>query len=151
VELGHHLSPHLSTLDLAVTLHGDRRLEPQGRGLVVDEREDPAIAAELVSRAFLRERINTGRKQPLTLQADDGNTMLAATLECRLEELGELRSLSRPRVSTENTYSGSLFRKMEYRPDYPRKPFTSKEQACQWVADFVDWYKHQHRHTESNS
>jgi len=36
---------------------------------------------------------------------------------------------------------------VKYRPDYPRKPFASKDQACQWVASFVDWYNHQHRHS----
>jgi putative transposase len=113
----------------------------------VDEREDPAIAADLVSRACLRERISKGRKQPLILHADNGNAMRAATLESRLEELGVLRSFSRPRVSNDNPYSESLFRTVKYRPDYPRKPFTSKEQACQWVGAFVDWYNHRHRHS----
>jgi putative transposase len=113
----------------------------------VDEREDPAIAADLVSRACLRERISKGRKQPLILHADNGNAMRAATLESRLEELGVLRSFSRPRVSNDNPYSESLFRTVKYRPDYPRKPFASKDQACQWVAEFVDWYNHQHRHS----
>jgi transposase InsO family protein/transposase-like protein len=113
----------------------------------VDEREDPAIAADLVSRACLRERISKTRKQPLILHADNGNAMRAATLESRLEELGVLRSFSRPRVSNDNPYSESLFRTVKYRPDYPRKPFTSKDEACQWVASFVDWYNHQHRHS----
>jgi len=113
----------------------------------VDEREDPAIAADLVSRACLRERISKGRKQPLVLHADNGNAMRAATLESRLEELGVLRSFSRPRVSNDNPYSESLFRTVKYRPDYPRKPFASKEQACEWVAAFVDWYNHRHRHS----
>jgi putative transposase len=54
----------------------------------VAEREDPTIAADLVSRACLRERISRGRKQPLILNADNGNAMRAATLESRLEELG---------------------------------------------------------------
>jgi putative transposase len=113
----------------------------------VAEREDPAIAADLVSRACLRERISKGRKKPLILHADNGNAMRAATLESRLEELGVLRSFSRPRVSNDNPYSESLFRTVKYRPDYPRKPFASKDQACQWVASFVDWYNHQHRHS----
>ena len=113
----------------------------------VDEREDPAIAADLVSRACFRERISKGRQQPLILHADNGNAMRAATLESRLEELGVLRSFSRPRVSNDNPYSESLFRTVKYRPDYPRKPFASKEQACQWVAAFVDWYNHRHRHS----
>jgi transposase InsO family protein len=112
----------------------------------VDEREDPAIAADLVSRACLRERISKGRKQPLILHADNGNAMRVATLESRLEELGVLSSFSRPRVSNDNPYSESLFRTVKYRPDNPRKPFTSKENSCQWVSASVDWYNHQHRH-----
>ena len=73
--------------------------------------------------------------------------MRAATLESRLEELGVLRSFSLPRVSNDNPYSESLFRTVKYRPDNPRKPFGSKEQACQWVIAFVDWYNHRHRHS----
>ena len=113
----------------------------------VAEVESAELAADLVSRACLRERISKGRQQPLTLHADNGNAMRAATLESRLEELGVLRSFSRPRVSNDNPYSESLFRTVKYRRDYPHKPFASKEQACQWVAAFVDWYNHQHRHS----
>ena len=100
-----------------------------------------------ICRACLRERISKGRKQPLILHADNGNAMRAATLESRLEELGVLRSFSRPRVSNDNPYSESLFRTVKYRPEYPRKPFASKDQACQWVGSFVDWYNHRHRHS----
>jgi putative transposase len=73
----------------------------------------------------------------------NGNAMRAATLESRLEELGVLRSFSRPRVSNDNPYSESLFRTAKYRPDYPSRPFASKEEACFWVASFVDWYDYQ--------
>ena len=73
--------------------------------------------------------------------------MRAATLEVRLEELGVLRSFSRPRVSNDNPYSESLFRTVKYRPNYPNRPFRSKEEACQWVSSFIDWYNHQHRHS----
>ena len=71
----------------------------------------------------------------------------AATLESRLEELGVPRSFSRPRVSNDNPYSESLFRTAKYRPDYPSRPFASKAKACEWVAAFVDWYNHRHRHS----
>ncbi len=39
----------------------------------VAEQKDPAIAADLVSRACIRERISKGRQQPLILHADNGN------------------------------------------------------------------------------
>ncbi len=67
----------------------------------ITEREDPAIAANLVSRACLRERISKGRCQPLILNADNDNAMRAATLENLLEVLGVLRSFSRPQVSND--------------------------------------------------
>jgi len=108
---------------------------------------DDLTAADLVGRACLRERISKRCRQPLILHADNGNAMRAATLESRLEELGVLRSFSRPRVSNDNPFSESLFRTVKYRPDYPRRPFQSVEEACGWVADFVDWYNHRHRHS----
>jgi len=113
----------------------------------VADREEAQIAADLVSRACLRERISKGRPQPLILHADNGNAMRAATLESRLEELGVLRSFSRPRVSNDNPYSESLFHTLKYRPDYPRRPFQSMEEACSWVAAFAGWYNDQHRHS----
>jgi len=51
----------------------------------VAEREEPGIAADLVCKACLRERVSKGRRQPLILHADNGNAMRATTLESRLE------------------------------------------------------------------
>ena len=47
----------------------------------VPEREDPAIAADLVSRACIRVRIGKGRTRLLILHSDNGNAMRAATAE----------------------------------------------------------------------
>ena len=121
----------------------------------VAEVESAEIAADLVQRACLKERYRRpsgfgsrqGHQAPLILHADNGNAMRGATLESRLEEMGVLRSFSRPRVSNDNPYSESLFRTVKYRPDYPSRPFASKEEACEWVAAFVDWYNHRHRHS----
>ena len=121
----------------------------------VAEVESADIAADLVQRACLKERYHRPRgfgshhpqQQPLILHADNGNAMRGATLESRLEEMGVLRSFSRPRVSNDNPYSESLFRTVKYRPDYPRRPFASKDEACEWVAAFVDWYNHRHHHS----
>ena len=99
----------------------------------VDEREDPDIAVDLVSRACLRERLTKSRSQPLILHSDNGNAMRAATLESRLAELGVLL-----RSSNDSPYSESLFRTVKYWPDYPCQPLVSKERASWWVAAFVD-------------
>ena len=121
----------------------------------VAEVESAQIAADLVQRACLKERYHRPngfgsrkcQQQPLILHADNGNAMRGATLESRLEEMGVLRSFSRPRVSNDNPYSESLFRTVKYRPDYPSRPFASKGEACEWVAAFVDWYNHRLHHS----
>ncbi len=121
----------------------------------VAEAESAQIAADLVQRACLKERYHRPsgfgsrqcQQQPLILHADNGNAMRGATLESRLEEMGVLRSFSRPRVSNDNPYSESLFRTVKYRPDYPSRPFASKDEACEWVVSFVDWYNHRHHHS----
>ena len=121
----------------------------------VAEVESADIAADLVQRACLRERYRRpsgfGSHQslhpPLILHADNGNAMRGATLESRLEEMGVLRSFSRPRVSNDNPYSESLFRTVKYRPYYPSRPFGSKGEACAWVVAFVDWCNHRHCHS----
>jgi transposase InsO family protein len=121
----------------------------------VAEVESAQIAADLVQRACLKERYRRpsgfGSRQchqpPLILHADNGNAMRGATLESRLEEMGVLRSFSRPRVSNDNPYSESLFRTVKYRPDYPSRPFANKEEACEWACAFVDWYNHRHHHS----
>ena len=95
----------------------------------VAEVESAEIAADLVQRACLKERYRRpsgfgsrqGHQAPLILHADNGNAMRGAALESRLEELGVLRSFSRP--------------------------FACKAEACEWVAAFVDWYNHRHRHS----
>jgi putative transposase len=71
-----------------------------------------------------------------------GSTMLAT-----LQRLGVVASFSRPHVSDDNPYSESLFRTMKYRPNYPSKPFSSVEEAMQWVAGFVTWYNTAHLHS----
>ena len=65
----------------------------------VEQSESAELAAELVSRACLKERIiNEG-----------------SPLEVRLEELGVLRSFSRPRVSNDSHCSEPLFHIVKYR------------------------------------
>ena len=65
------------------------------------EREDLAIAADPVSRACLKERISTERKQQLILHADNGNAIRASTLGSRVEGLGELKSFEASGIERE--------------------------------------------------
>lgn len=80
------------------------------------------------------------------LHADNGGPMKGSTMLLKLYELGVTASFSRPRVSEDNPYSEALFKTLKYRPGYPGR-FTSLESARNWVADFVHWYNHEHRHS----
>lgn len=55
----------------------------------VAEREDLAIAADLISRARLRERISKGRWEPLVLHADNGNASPQASRRVACGHVGE--------------------------------------------------------------
>ena len=62
-------------------------------------------------------------------------------LQAKAEQRQPLLGIAVPHCVDAGPRSG------EYRPDYPRRPFQSVEQACAWVAAYVDWYNHQHRHS----
>jgi hypothetical protein len=55
--------------------------------------------------------------------------------------------ISRPHVCNDNPYSEALFRTLKQTPVYPRLPLADREAARRWVARFVDWYNHEHRHS----
>ncbi len=55
-------------------------------------------------------------------------------------------SHSRPYVSDDNPFSEAGFRTMKYRPGYP-KVFTDLDAAREYIAGYVPWYNHQHKHS----
>ena len=113
-------------------------------GWSVHEEEDGQLAAQLVERAALAERVVRGE---LTLHADNGGPMRASTLLAKLEALGVAASFSRPRTSDDNPFSEALFRTLKYRPEFPAAPFESIDAARAWVARFVHWYNEIHFHS----
>lgn len=106
--------------------------------------ESADLAALLMSKASLAEGL-AGRE--VVLHSDNGSAMKSATMLATLERLGIMPSFSRPRVSNDNAFAESLFRTCKYRPNYPRRPFETVDQARQWVQQFVQWYNHQHKHS----
>ncbi len=113
-------------------------------GHEVHEAESAELAALLMRRASLAEGL-AGR--PLVLHSDNGSAMKGATMLATLENLGVVASFSRPRVSNDNPFAESLFRTCKYRPDYPRRPFGSIDEARAWTQQFVRWYNHEHKHS----
>ena len=89
---------------------------------------------------------NENVKENLYLHSDNGGPMKGATFIFTLQRLGVIPSYSRPRCSDDNPYSESLFKTIKYNVGYP-KAFKSLEDAKEWVADFVNWYNTEHRHS----
>jgi transposase InsO family protein len=107
----------------------------------IHSEEKSELSAAMMHR--LSQQINLNG---IILHADNGGPMKGANMLAKLYELGVLASFSRPRVSEDNPYSESLFKTLKYRPGYP-KCFKSLSDAGIWVADFVHWYNHVHRHS----
>ena len=114
-------------------------------GWEIHESESGEYAATLMQRTVMAEQCF---RQPLVLHSDNGAPMKSATLLAKLDELGVTPSRSRPRVSNDNPYSESLFRTLKYRPTWPTEGFSDLAAARAWVQRFVDWYNHEHRHSQ---
>lgn len=122
--------------------------------MVIDVWSRMIVAAQVYSRecgdiasAFLQDAV-TGQEisDSLILHQDNGSPM-KGTLKACMEHLGVAMSYSRPRTSDDNPFSESLFGTMKTRPEYPRKPFASLEDAQAWVEAFVHWYNEEHLHS----
>lgn len=106
--------------------------------------ESSKLASQLLEQALISE--NPGGVD-LVVHSDNGAPMKGATFRATLERLGLTPSYSRPQVSDDNPYSESLFRTLKYRPEFPRQPFASLEEARRWVTKFRRWYNHEHLHS----
>ena len=113
-------------------------------GWPVDDTECRVRASALLEDIGPREAI---APQPVVRHSDNGGPLKGATLLATLPSLGVMPSFSRPAVSNDNPYSEALFKTLKYRPDYPAKPFADLAAARGWVAAFVRWYHHEHRHS----
>ncbi|MBA0216956.1 hypothetical protein H0248_06185 [Pectobacterium brasiliense] len=60
---------------------------------------------------------------PAALHAGNGAAMKSQTLQMKPHELAIRPSHSRPRVSNDNAYVESLFRTLEYVPQWPSSGF----------------------------
>ena len=110
----------------------------------VHERECAELAAALATEACYLEGVSPDE---VVLHSDNGSPMKGATMLATLQRLGLIPSFSRPSVSDDNPFSEALFRTLKYRPQYPEQAFEDIGAARTWVACFVNWYNHEHRHS----
>lgn len=115
-------------------------------GWLVAEIQSADLARQLIDQTARRQHIEPGQ---LTLHSDNGTPMKGKPLTQLLEDLGVIRSHSRPYTSDDNPFSEAQFKTMKYRPDYPDR-FADIEAARQWVRQFVQWYNQDHYHSGLN-
>jgi putative transposase len=96
--------------------------------------------------ALIEETIEKNNARGVCIHSDNGKPMRNGTIDALYEKLGIIQSHSRPRVSTDNAYSESLFKTVKYQPNYPEK-FSTMEESLNWVGGFVDWYNNEHTHS----
>ena len=113
-------------------------------GWQVHDCESSAHAADLIEDIAYREKIE---KNQLVIHSDNGSPMKGATLRAKMIDLEIAFSYSRPRVSNDNPYSESLFKTIKYHYSFPESPFSSLDEARNWVDSFVHWYNEEHKHS----
>ena len=82
----------------------------------------------------------------LTLHADPGTSMRSKPVAALLVDLQLTKTHSRPLISDDNPYSGSQFKTLKYRPDFPER-FGSTQDARAHCQQFFHWYNNEHRHS----
>ena len=107
----------------------------------IHDTEDIDIAAAMFRKIKGRRNL-----KGVKLHSDNGNPMKGATMIMTLYNLGVIPSFSRPRVSNDSPYIEALFKTVKYTAGYPGQ-FKDIEHARSWMAEFVNWYNTEHRHS----
>ena len=110
-------------------------------GWEIHDREDDELSSQLFK--MLKKKYDM---RGIYLRSDNGNPMKGATMLMTLYHLGVIPSYSRPRVSNDNPFIESLFKTLKYTAGYPGH-FKGIDHARTWMADFVNWYNSEHRHS----
>ncbi len=108
-------------------------------GACVHVTETAVLAEEMMQTVF------TMHGTPRVVHADRGTSMTSKTVAALLTDLGVTRSHSRPRVSNDNPFSEASFKTLKYAPVFPDR-FGSPAHARAFLAEFVQFYNHYHRH-----
>jgi len=106
-------------------------------------RESARLAKLLIGSGCRQQGILPGQ---LTTHSDRGAIQTAKDLHQFFEDMGIVRSLSRPRVSNDNPYSESQFKTTKYSPGYPGR-FDGFSHADRWCTSTFNWYNNEHRHS----
>ena len=109
-------------------------------GCVVHARESAGLAEDFMATVFGVYGI------PKVVHADRGSSMTSKPVTALLSDLEVVKSHSRPKVSNDNPYSEAAFKTLKYLPEFPER-FGSLEHARAFMAEFIEAYNHEHRHS----
>lgn len=110
-------------------------------GWSIHDSESEEFARQLFSQLQSKRKL-----KGVWVHSDNGNPMKGATFSVWLATLGMFLSHSRPLVKNDNPYIESFFKTLKYHAAYPGR-FNTIHQAREWMADFINWYNTQHRHS----
>lgn len=110
-------------------------------GWEIHDRESEGISSDMFRR--LKSKLDL---KGVRLHSDNGNPMRGSTMIQTLYNLGVLPSFSRPRVSNDNPFSESFFKTVKYTAGFP-KTFNDITFSRSWMANFVNWYNTEHKHS----
>ena len=113
-------------------------------GWSIQDRESEIHSRNLFDNVFTKESFPN-----VHIHSDNGHPMKGTSLMALFSKLHIVNSYSRPRVSNDNPFSESFFKTLKYSPKYPAK-FNSIEEARVWMANFIDNYNNNHRHSGIN-
>lgn len=113
-------------------------------GWSIQDRESEIHSRDLFESVFTKEHFPN-----VHIHSDNGHPMKGTSLMALFHKLDIVNSYSRPRVSNDNPFSESFFKTLKYSPKYPAK-FNSIKEARIWMANFVDNYNNNHRHSGIN-
>lgn len=109
-------------------------------GWRVEDREADHLAVEMFAAAIAE------HGPPRVVHADSGAAMTSNALRNHLADQHIEITHNRPHTSNDNPFSEAGFRTMKYRPGYPRV-FADLQSARDYLAEYVAWYNHQHKHS----
>lgn len=109
-------------------------------GCVVHTSETAGLAEDFMANVFGIYGI------PKVVHADRGSSMTSTPVTALLSDLEVVKSHSRPKISNDNPYSEAAFKTLKYLPEFPER-FGSLEHARAFMAEFVEAYNHEHRHS----
>jgi putative transposase len=112
-------------------------------GWMVARRETAVLAEYFLKRSCQSQGIKPGH---LVIHSDRGAPMTSHLVAQLFSDLGVQKSVSRPHVSNDNSYSESQFKTLKYRPEFPDR-FGSLQDARVHCQEFFHWYNHEHHHS----